>query len=390
MDKRRILQVAAVDGTLKGFLLPLIDALLEEGYEVEAACSVTGSGRQLVERGYVIHDIPFRRKMISIHHLTAAWKLFRLIKRRKYHVVHVHTAIAAVIARIVSTIARVPTVIYTAHGFYLKDNMNILARVAVVIVERILGTIATDWLFTVSRENAALARRYRFLASNRIIYIGNGVDLCKFGDGDSRKKYRKVLRISNKEKVIGFVGRLVEEKGIMDLLEAFKIVKKNYSNAKLLVVGDVSDSERDTQTKCILLELIVTYDLEDSVILTGYRDDIPGLLAAMDVFCLPSHREGMPMSILEAMASYLPVVATNISGSREAVLNGITGTLVEVGSPWVLAYALINMLSDEELAARLGHAGRERVVEYYDEKTVIDRQLELYERIFKSDHNRQE
>jgi len=196
------------------------------------------------------------------------------------------------------------------------------------------------------------------------------------------------LGIKENEQVIGFVGRLVEEKGILDLMEAFNIVKKAYDNAKLLVIGDTLESDRDAQAKRKMKELIVSYDLEESVILTGFREDVPGLLAAMDIFCLPSYREGMPMSILEAMASSLPVVATNISGSREAVLEGITGTLVPVRSPWKLADALIEMLSDQEHAARLGHAGRERVAAAFNEKTVINRQLEIYRKVFNADYHR--
>jgi len=388
MDEKRVLQVASVDVTIKAFLLPLIDALLKEGYEVEAACGFTSLGLQLVKSGYVIHDIPFKRKLITIYHLKAAWRLFSLIKHRKYQVIHVHTAIAAVIARVVSKIAGVPTIIYTAHGFYLNKNMNTVARAAVVAVEKILGRWATDWLFAVSNETAELAKRYRFLSNDTIIYMGNGVDLGKFGNGDSKNMHRETLGIKENEQVIGFVGRLVEEKGILDLMEAFNIVKKAYDNAKLLVIGDTLESDRDAQAKRKMKELIVSYDLEESVILTGFREDVPGLLAAMDIFCLPSYREGMPMSILEAMASSLPVVATNISGSREAVLEGITGTLVPVRSPWKLADALIEMLSDQEHAARLGHAGRERVAAAFNEKTVINRQLEIYRKVFNADYHR--
>ena len=382
MDERRILQVASVDVTIKAFLLPLFDALLEEGYEVEGACALSSIGKQLIESGYVIHNIPFRRKLISIFHVKAAWRLLGLINHRKYQVIHVHTAMAAAIVRFVAKLAGVPTVIYTAHGFYLNENMNMLAQAAVVTVEKILGRWATDWLFAVSSETAELANKCRFLSHDRIIYIGNGVDLSKFGSGALRNKHRETLGIEDNEQVIGFVGRLVEEKGIFDLVEAFHIVKKTYANAKLLVIGDTLESDRDTHVKSKLKEKIVTYDLEESVILTGFREDIPELLAAMDVFCLPSYREGMPMSILEAMASSLPVVATNISGSREAVLEGITGTLVPVRSPWKLADALIEMLSDQEHAARLGRAGRERVAAAFDEKTVISTQLELYREIF--------
>ncbi|GAG17971.1 unnamed protein product, partial [marine sediment metagenome] len=192
---------------------------------------------------------------------------------------------------------------------------------------------------------------------------------------------RTELGLSLDDKVVGFIGRLVQEKGVEELLKAMGQVIKEIPDAKLLVVGDTLASDRDLRTTERLQELIQRNNLEGVIKFTGFREDIPELLAIMDLFALPSHREGMPRSILEAMAAGKPVIATDIRGCREEVVDGETGYLVPVNDPGKLAEAIIKILSDKMLAKRMSEAGRQRAVEFFDERKVLEKQLGIYRKL---------
>ncbi len=173
-----------------------------------------------------------------------------------------------------------------------------------------------------------------------------------------------------------FIGRAVAEKGIFELLEAFRSVGERLPDAVLLIVGDNLAGERDKESQDKLQRLI---EGNSQVIFAGKRDDIPEILAGGDLFVLPSWREGMPRSIIEAMAMELPVVATDIRGSREEVVDGGTGYLVKLGAIDALAEAMIDVLQDPVKAQAMGRAGRRRAEELFDERRVIQRQISLLE-----------
>jgi len=168
------------------------------------------------------------------------------------------------------------------------------------------------------------------------------------------------------------IGRLVSEKGYPELFEAMKQV-----DAHLWVAGARLLSDHADPIDSLLAAIEADPDLRRRVHLLGERDDIPDLLAAADLFTLPSHREGMPRSIIEAMMTGLPVVATNIRGSREEVVHGETGLLVPVNDPAALAAALSGLAADPARRQVMGEAGRRRALDLYDETKVIERQLAI-------------
>ena len=165
----------------------------------------------------------------------------------------------------------------------------------------------------------------------------------------------------------------------LNLVEAVGIVCRRIPNVQLLMIGGVLSSERDQKTDRALRQRIDALDLRDIIHFLGIRDDLPKLLAAIDVLVLPSYREGMPRSIIEAMASGKPVVATNIRGCREEVVDGQTGYLVPVGDVEALAGAVIQVLLNPDHARELGRQGRMRAKELFDEDIVLERQLRVYD-----------
>lgn len=368
----KICQICAVDFTLKKFLLPLIDGQIDDGDEVISVCSDGEYVKGMRDNGYRIETISIARNMQPLKHIYSIWKLYWYFRRESFDVVHVHTPIAALVGRIAASFARVPLVVYTAHGFYFHDDMPFFKRKVHIILEKFAGRL-TDVLFTQSAEDAETAVNLKIMSRSHVYTIGNGVDVSRFQK--SKIDLRSSLNIPDGSFVIGMIGRLVEEKGVIEYLDAAMKVSSSNPNVFFILVGSRLPSDYATSVEDVIST--AKKKLGHRLILTGLRDDIPDLLSIMDVFCLPSWREGMPRTIIEAMMMGLPVVATDIRGSREEVLPGETGLLVPVRNSDKLACAINKMVSDPVWAKKLGLAGRERALKIYDESKIVLMQIDL-------------
>ncbi len=379
----KVLQVAAIDTTVHFLLRPLMKQLRNEGHEVHVVCSPGPYLQMLEEQGYLVHSIPIARKIAPFSNLRSLWYLYRLMRRERFAIVHVHTPVAAALGRIAAKLAGVPIIVYTAHGFYFHELMSRWMRRLVIWVERWVGHRCTDTLLTQSLEDAKTAIRERIMDKDSVVWIGNGVDPQLF-DLSPSEGLRAELGLAPENKVVGFIGRLVREKGVEELFEAMGKVVQQIPMAKLLVVGGTLRSDRGGRVTERLEEIIAHKDLHHVVTFAGFREDIAELLAVMDVFVLPSYREGMPRTILEAMAAGKPVIATNIRGCREEVIPEVTGLLVPVRDSTALAKAILAVLSNEELSHRMGEAGRMRVETEFDEAAVLQMQIEVYRKLLAS------
>ena len=372
----RILQLCAVDFTLYHFLLPLMRGLRAAGHEVVGACAHGALVPKIEAEGFRVIDVPIRRSANP----RALWRSCRAIKQmldaEKFDMVHVHTPVAALAGRVAARLAGVPNIVYTAHGFYFHEHMPWPKRALHIGLEWLAGR-ATDLLLTQAEEDAATARRLG-LARGPIHAIGNGSDPARFRpalpEETARADIRASLGTPRDRPVILMVGRLVAEKGYPELIEAMRDV-----DAELWVVGERLASDHAGSIDAAVAAAERDPVLKTRIRLLGYRSDVPDLLRAADIFTLPSHREGMPRSIVEAMLTGLPVVATDIRGSREEVVDGQTGLLVPVCDPKTLAAALSRLAGDAALRAKLGAAGLARARDLYDETKVVARQLDLIE-----------
>lgn len=376
----KICQICAVDFTLKTFLLPLIDGQIADGHEVISICSDGKHIESMLEKGYKIKTISISRSFNIFSHIRATYNIFKYIKEEKFDVVHVHTPVAAMIGRLAAFFARTPLIVYTAHGFYFHEEMQPLKKYFFVLLEIIFGFV-TDLLFTQSAEDAQSAVDYKILPKNRVYAIGNGVDIKKFNPEEIYiRNIRANLNIPENVFVIGMISRLVEEKGINEFLEAAISINKDNKNCYFLLVG-----ERQIHDHAGGVEDTITASkkvLGDNLVLTGYRTDIPELLNVMDLFVLPSWREGMPRSIIEAMMMSKPVLATNIRGSREEVVNMKTGILVPVKSADKLEEAMNIFINDKDLCRNYGRSGRKKALKQYDENVVVDLQIRLIKKFY--------
>lgn len=379
--KIKVLQLAAVDVTVRFQLLSLIDHLLREKYDVHIACSPGKYADELAKRGYKIQRIEIVRKIDLFSNLKSLWHLCRLMRQERFDIVHVHTPMAAVLGQVAAKLTRIPIIVNTAHGFYFHDLMPSWKRRPIIWVARLVGRYCTDMLFLQSSEDMATAIKEKIVAATKVLWIGNGINLSLFDTKKDDSTLRTKLKLSKADKVISFIGRLVHEKGIEDLLQALPIIIAQIPQAKLLLIGETFDSERDQKTKQRLVQMIQEHRLGSAVSFAGFREDIPELLSVINLFALPSYREGMPRTIIEAIAAGKPVVATDIRGCREEVVHGVNGLLVPVSNPPALARAIIQILSDEKLAQHMGEAGRKRAQMEFGETLVLSKQSKAYERL---------
>ena len=374
----KICQICAVDFTLKTFLLPLIDGLVSEGHEVISVCSDGKHIKNMKERGYKIEVLSISRSMNIISHAKSTFNLYRFLKDNNFDIVHVHTPIAAMVGRLAAFFARTPMVVYTAHGFYFHEDMPAIKKHFFIFLEICFGFM-TDLLFTQSSEDAKSAIHYGIAPKEKVYAIGNGVDVQKFNPINiDLEGMRNSFNIPDDAYVIGMICRLVKEKGVEEFLEAAKIVHKKYKNCYFLLIGERQSHDHAESVNDVIN--LTKETIKDNLILTGYRTDTPELLNIMDLYVLPSWREGMPRSIIEAMMMSLPVLATDIRGSREEVIHNKTGLLVPIKSPDLLAESIMKFITNPLWSKELGLAGRQRAIQYYDEKEVIKLQLKLIEK----------
>ncbi len=378
----KILELCAVDMTVKYLLLPLIDELAKEGYEVEIACSRGEETEVLEKKGYVFKFVNIDRKVSLFPNIKSIVEIYKIIRKGKYDIVHVHTPAASVLGRIAAKLAGVPLILYTAHGFYFHEGMSRAKYNTILKIEKYLAKYFTDFIFTQSEEDRKTALENHFIDENKILTIGNGVDTqgsfnpLNMGK-DKIDKIYKEFNIERNRKIITFVGRLVKEKGVIDLLEAFNNINlNNETKIKLLIVGDIEQSERDRDT----VKELEKYKDNPNVIFTGHREDINSILYITDVFCLPSYREGMPRSIIEAMAMECAVVATDIRGSKEEVVDEKTGFLVPVNSIRMLSDKIKKLIEDEKLLKKMKNAGRRRAEKLFNEEKILKKQLKVFSR----------
>lgn len=377
----KVLHLCAVAFGLETLLLPQIDYLRGRGLSVEAACSPDPSIEELRARGYTIHEVQIDRKISPVPNTKSVVELGKLMRAQSYDLVHTHAPVASVLGRVAAKLVGVKRIVYTAHGFYFHDEMPRQKYALYHGIERSVAQI-TDRILVQSQEDFDTAVTTGLASAAKIRYLGNGIDLRRFDvtalSEARRAELRRELQVpQGRGPILGITGRITEEKGFGELVEAMSLLRDDFPEAHLIVIGGQLSTERDAfQDR--LVDFIGEHGLDSHVTFTGFRSDVQDLLGLLDVFVLPSYREGLPRSILEAMGMELPVVTTRIRGCREAVVDRVTGLLVPARDSRALKQAIHEILSDRDLAARFGKAGRERVVSTFDEQFVFARLEEVY------------
>lgn len=381
----RVLQMCAVDFTARQFLQPLTAALEWEGCAVAIACARGPWFEEMEAAGFRMVENPISRNANVFHHARSLWNTYRLLRREKVQVLHVHTPIAALLGRVAARLAGTPLVIYTAHGFYFHDNSPPLTRRALILLEKV-GAACGDFIMTVSQEDHDAAIKLGIAKPGEVETIFNGVDTDHYSPDrlskSERAAFRALHQIPEDAPVIGIMGRLVREKGFFEFFEAAATVLKSHPDCWFMVVGDLLPSDYDGRRDELRMH-VEAMGVAHRTVFTGMVNDPAPPLHAMDIFCLPSYREGMPISLLEAMSTGLPCIATDIRGCREEVVDGQTGWLIPPRQAEPLARKIQWLLDSPAEAQAMGKAGRQRVLELFDIRKVVDHQLNIYRRLLK-------
>ncbi len=381
-DGRRpkVAHIATIDLSLRVVLLNQLRAIEAAGYDV-VGISADGEHVPAIEEAGIHHiAVPMTRRMAPLDDLVSLFRLYRLMRRERFDIVHTHNPKPNLFGQIAARAAGVPVVISTVHGYYFHDRMRPVARRALIFLEKIAAR-CSDLILSQSREDVETAVREGIASRDRIEVLGNGIDVTRFDRATLSDELlaaaRRELAIPDGVPVVGFVGRLVEEKGILELMDAAREVLRRFPTAKFLLVGPHDPEKHDALDP----EIAARLGLGDAFVFAGMRTDMPVMYALMDVFVLPSHREGFPRSPMEAAAMGVPSVVTQIRGCREAVVDNESGLFVPVRDAAALARAITTLLADPDRARALGQGGLRLARERFDERLIFAHVIDAYQRL---------
>jgi len=295
--------------------------------------------------------------------------IIQLIKQNRIDLIHSHTWGTDFYGYWASKILGIPMISTIHNRYYIfeKWSRKLSYKVFISQIKKIVA---------VSKDIQDLLREKLKLSPQKVRLIYNGIDTHKFENKMDLEPLRKELNLREKELILGNVGNLREVKDHHTLILSFHKVASFFPQAKLLIVGE-------GELKIRLIKLCAELGLENRVLFLGHREDVNLLLGLMDLFILSSHSEGCSISVLEAMASGKPVVATRVGGNPELVLEGKTGFLVPPAEPEKLAEKTIFLLRNEDLRVKMGDEGRKRVNEKFSLETMLKNYEELYSKVWR-------
>jgi glycosyltransferase involved in cell wall biosynthesis len=375
-----VAHVTTADVSLRYLLQNQLDAIRERGYEVTGVSS-SGPDVAAIEAGGIRHEaVPMTRRITPLADAWSLVRLYQLMRRRRFTIVHTHNPKPGLLAQLAARMAGIPIVVNTLHGFYFHERTPPLARRFYVAIEKIAAR-CSDVILSQNPEDVGTAISEGIARVDRIHLLGNGIDVGRFDPAQvgptCRRAVRASLGITEEAPVVGFVGRLVAEKGVCELLQAARAVLDRAPSARFLLVGGTDSDKADHLTAEAARDL----GLHHACVFAGLRQDMPEMYGVMDVFVLPSHREGFPRAPMEASAMKVPCVVTDVRGCRQVVTHGRNGIVVPLGDVPALAQAILAVLTNPWLARRLGDEGRRRALDEFDERSVFRSVLAEYARL---------
>jgi glycosyltransferase involved in cell wall biosynthesis len=341
----------------------------EEGYLVPEALKLEGVEIILVPE--LVREIDLRRDLGVVHRLR---RILRGIKAGDGQplIVHTHSSKAGIVGRWAARLAGADVIIHSIHGFGFHDEQHPLVRRVFIGLEKMTGHITHSFI-GVSHANIRTGAELRIFPQDKATLIRSGIDLTQFGGASNRVAgKKKELGIDPSLPLITMIGCLKPQKAPVDFVTvAGKVLQERAATFAL-----VGDGELRSQVEARVLSL----GIGDRFRIFGWRNDVPDILAATDIFVLTSLWEGLPRAVPEAMAMGIPVVATRVDGTPEAVRDGINGYLLEVHDTAGIAKHVLYLLNNPEKAREMGLHGR-NMVEEFDIRTMVHEQERLYERL---------
>jgi glycosyltransferase involved in cell wall biosynthesis len=369
----KLLVVTTVPITIRSFLLPFIKHFRSLGWQVDGMAQGISADQDCVENCDRIYDIQWSRNVFDPRNLLAGVsRVKEVVAEEKYDLVHVHTPIAAFVTRYALKDVKKTKVIYTAHGFHFYRGGSAVKNAIFLSLEKLAGQW-TDYLITINQEDAAAAKKYNFLPTDRIYYTrGIGVDTEYYASGkvspENLAKVRQELSLSAADTLLLAIAEFTPRKRHKDLLQALAKVANPQVHLALAGEGPIRPE---------IEELAQELGIKEQVHFLGYRHDIPTLIQAANAVLLVSQQEGLPRSIMEAMCLNTPTIGSNIRGTKDLLENGC-GLLVELGNTDALAQAMIQVVKDPDSLAEMASKAQTKMVSY-DLKAIIQQYTDIYQ-----------
>ncbi|CAN7593112.1 glycosyltransferase [Rhizobium sp. LjRoot254] len=339
--------------------------------------------RDLSELGVPFICVRMERLLSLISDLRGFQQLRRILRDGRFDIVHSHMSKAALLGGIAAVTTGIPVTINTAHNLGFLALPNPAARLLFWVYDRLLFALTADAVITVSERVRDGIVRGGIVGTSKVVSIHNGIDVAKFSDAaGAARAIRSEFGVGPEDVLVVTVARLVWFKGLHDLLDAAALVLAQFGNVRFLIAG--TGSQRDE-----LAARASALGIGERVIFAGERRDVPSILAAADVFALSSVSEGLPISILEAMAAGVAVVATDVGGISELVEEGVNGYLVPARDPPAFAERLCRLAGDAALRRSFGASGRTRARLEFSPERMVMRTADLYETLITSRTSRE-
>jgi len=376
MGSIRLLYIVTHPITAHNLMKGQLAFLKRNGFEVLLIASPGKELDLLADReGIAVRAVPMHREIHPVTDLIALFRIYREILKFKPQIVNASTPKAGLLGMIAAWAARVPVRIYTLRGLRLETTKGFVRKI-LFMTERI-ASLCAHQIICVSRS---LRQKYTELgiapqAKTTVLAMGssNGVDLSRFQENsDDTEALRMKLGIPDDVPVLGFVGRMVNDKGVVNLLEAYDLLLSSFSALRLVVIGG------EDHTDPISSEVARKIRTHPQIILAGSVSDPAVYYGLFDLVVFPSFREGFPNVPLEAAAAGIPTVGFRTTGTVDAIEDGVTGTLVPPGDSRALADAIAMYLGNDQIRITHGAAAKERVIRSFQPQLIWDNLCENY------------
>ncbi len=332
---------------------------------------IAGPGGLLTREAHALEGVEVRlipsliREIRPLQDLHAFWELVGTFRRLRPKIVHTHSSKAGILGRLAAWLAGVPCILHTIHGYGVTPAQPLWIQHMVIGLEWMVGRVTTHWI-AVSQADRRRGLEWELFSPSKVSVVRPGIDPTAFAariEPAERDRLRAALGVGPEQLLVGTVSCLKPQKSPEDFIRVAALVCQRMPAAKCVLVGDgVLRPKIDA--------MIQAQGLQDRVMLLGWRRDVASLLKAFDVFVLTSQWEGLPCAILEARASRIPIVATRVGGSAEAIIEGIQGTLCPAGDVNAMAGRVCQILGDERLRADLRNGTQELPEEFTIQETV--------------------
>jgi glycosyltransferase involved in cell wall biosynthesis len=387
MDKKlKIATLSTSSVTIKAFFDKQFQALNENDLETYVICAPDEKLKEFLPAETIFLPVSFTRVMSPFKDVVAIFQLIKIFRRNRFDLVQYCTPKAALLGSIAAFIVKIPIRLYLLWGLYYEGQKGVKGEI-LKFIEYITCSLSTHILPNSHGMAKEIVDQGILKNTNKCEVLLNGgacgVDLDKFSIEILKRdalRIRNELNIKEGDVLIGVFGRLTGDKGINEIVAAFEKLSQKYDTAKLLIIGEEEDKDRLSEKTRKAIEE------NEKIIKISSQKDLKPYFSAIDIFCLPSYREGFPQTPLEAQALGKPCVCTATRGSKEAVEHSVTGFIVESKNAEALIAPLAKLIENPHLRQEMGDAGRKRVEKLFDSKDMLAAIIEHRMSLLSSNH----